>query len=109
VTGAALTQCVTRHLEPIVKRVAPQAIVAMGGPAAAYFWQRAINSWKAWRPIEQLHGKTLAYYFEGRSIPVVLSVHPYQRDIDLHPEAIARALSACLRPEDLQPRMLQAA
>lgn len=109
VTEAALGQCVARHLEPIVKRVAPQAIVAMGGPTAAYFWQRAITGWKAWRPIDQLHGKTLAYYFEGRSIPVVLSVHPYQRDLDLHPEAIARALSACLRPEDLVPGVLQAA
>jgi len=39
----------------------------------------------------------------------VLSVHPYQRDIDPHPDMIARALSACLRPEDLQPRVLQAA
>jgi hypothetical protein len=109
VTEAALTQCVARHLEPIVKKVAPQAIVAMGGMPAAYFWQRAINGWKAWRPIEQLHGKTLAYYFEGRSIPVVLSVGPYQRDGDTRPEVVARALSECLRPEDLQPRVLQAA
>ncbi len=109
VTEAALTQCTVRHLEPIIKRVAPQAIVALGGTSAAYFWQRAISDWKAWRPIEQLHGKTLAYHFEGRTIPVVLSVHPYQRDIDPHPDVIARALSACLRPEDLQPRVLQAA
>jgi hypothetical protein len=94
VTDPALTQCVTRHLEPIVKRVAPQAIVAMGGTTAAYFW---------------LHGKTLAYHFDGRSIPVILSVHPFQRDLDLHPEVIAHALSTCLRPEDLQPQVLQAA
>ena len=109
VTDPALTQCVTRHLEPIVKRVAPQAIVAMGGTTAAYFWQRAISGWKAWRPIEQLHGKTLAYHFDGRSIPVILSVHPFQRGLDLHPEVIAHALSTCLRPEDLEPRILQAA
>jgi len=109
VTDAALSQCVTRHLEPMIKRVAPRAIVALGGPAAAFFWQRAINGWKAWRPIEQLHGKTLAYRFERRPIPVVLSAHPYQRDVDLHPEVIAQALSVCLRPEDLQPRVLQAA
>lgn len=109
VTEAALAQCASRHLEPIINRVAPQAIVALGGTAAAYFWRRGISGWKAWRPIEQLHGKTLAYSFEGRTIPAVLSVHPYQRDVDLHPEVIAQALSACLRPEDLQPRVLQAA
>jgi hypothetical protein len=109
VTDPAVSQCVSRHLEPIIKRVSPQAIVAMGGTTATYFWQRAISGWKAWRPIEQLHGKTLAYHFEGRSIPVVLSVHPYRPDLDHHPETIARALSECLRPEDLQPRILQAA
>lgn len=108
-TEAALGQCVSRHLDPIIKRVTPQAIVALGGTVSAYFWQRAISGWKAWRPIEQLHGKTLPYYFEGRTIPVVLSVHPFQRELDLHPEVIAHALATCLRPEDLQPRVLQAA
>jgi len=103
VTDAPLTQCVTRHLEPMVKQVAPRAMVAMGGTVAAYFWQRAITGWKSWRPIDQLHGKTLAYHVEGRTIPVVLSMHPFQRNVDLHPEAIAQAL-ACLLYTSPSPR-----
>jgi hypothetical protein len=41
--------------------------------------------------------------------PAILSVHPYQRGIDLHPEIIGRAIGDRVRPEALHPSELKAA
>ncbi len=71
--------CTTRHLEPLLKTLKPRAIVALGGVAAGYFWSRSGESWDAWRPIERLHGESLGINVAGHAVPVVLSVHPYQR------------------------------
>jgi hypothetical protein len=45
----------------------------------------------------------------NRTAPAILSVHPFQRGIDLHPEVIGRAIGDRLRPEQLQPQELKAA
>lgn len=109
VTTGAVSLCTIRHLEPLLKALKPRAIVAMGGVAAAYFWSRSLKSWDPWRPIDQLHGKTFSFRFAGRAVPVVLSVHPFQRGLELRPEVIARTLSDQIKPGDLLPEALRAA
>ncbi|HEY8678218.1 MAG TPA: hypothetical protein VIN39_06245 [Candidatus Dormibacteraeota bacterium] len=109
VTDAALGQCAERHLQSLLGSVAPAVIVAMGGPTARHFWARTIRTWDGWGPITALHGRVLTTDVAGRAVPVVLSVHPYQRSIDLHPDVIARAIADRLRPEQLQQQQLKAA
>jgi len=46
VTDAALNQCVDRHLQSLLERIAPQAIVAMGGPVARHLWWRTMKTWE---------------------------------------------------------------
>ncbi len=101
VTDAALGQCADRHLEGLLGPIAPTAIVAMGGPVARYFWLRSGKTWDGWAPITALHGTVLDTELGGRTVPVILSVHPFQRSVDLHPDVIARALAERLRPEQL--------
>jgi hypothetical protein len=45
----------------------------------------------------------------GRRVPAILSVHPFQRGIDLHPEVIGLKLAEHIRPGALQPGALKAA
>jgi len=108
VTDDALGQCVDRHLDSMLNRIAPQVIVVMGGAFAHQLWVRARRSWDEWGPMTSLHGSTLSIELDGRSIPAILSVHPYQRGIDLHPEVIGRALADRVHPQ-LEPRVMKAA
>lgn len=109
VTDDALNQCVDRHLHSLLSSVAPEVVVAMGGPVARYLWWRAMGSWDGWGPMTSLHGRPLTIEVGSRSIPAILSVHPYQRGIELHPEVIGRALADRVRPPQLEPRELKAA
>ncbi len=109
VTDAAVGLCTARHLEPMLEAMNARAIVAMGGTVARYFWARSMAGWDGWQPIERLHGQTLSVAANGTPIPVVLSVHPYQRGSELRPEVIARSLADRLRPDDLLPTKLKAA
>jgi uracil-DNA glycosylase len=109
VTDAALNQCVDRHLQNLLGSLAPQAVIAMGGPVARHIWWSALRSWEGWGPMTALHGRVLELTVNGRALPVILSVHPYQRGIDLHPEVVGRVLGDRLRPEQLQPTLLKAA
>jgi hypothetical protein len=45
----------------------------------------------------------------NRTVPAILSVHPYQRGIDLHPEVIGRAIGERVRPHAMQSTELNAA
>jgi hypothetical protein len=56
-----------------------------------------------------LHGRVLDVELGDRMTPAILSVHPYQRGIDLHPEIIGRAIGDRVRPEALHPSELKAA
>ena len=56
-----------------------------------------------------LHGRVLDIQIGNRTVPAILSVHPFQRGVDLHPEVIGRALGDRVRPEQFQPRELKAA
>jgi len=108
ITDEALGQCAERHLEGLLAPIAPAVVVAMGGSVARYFWTRSVEGWDGWGPISALHGKVLTAEFGGRTVPVILSLHPYQRSVDLHPEVIARAIAERL-PEHLAAQGLKAA
>jgi len=56
-----------------------------------------------------LHGRVLDVTLGNRTVPAILSVHPFQRGIDLHPEVIGRAIGDRLKPEQFQPLELKAA
>jgi hypothetical protein len=109
VTEAATNQCVDRHLQSLLTSIAPQVVVAMGGPVARHFWWRTMRTWDGWGPMTSLHGRVLDIEIANRTVPAILSVHPYQRGIDLHPEVIGRAIGERVRPEELQPTELKAA
>ena len=109
VTEQAVDQCSARHLDGILRALSARAIVALGGSTARYFWERNVRDFTQWRSIEILHGTTIRHEVEGRSIPVVLSVHPFQRDLALHPEVVARALTQILQPQDLEASLPRAA
>jgi hypothetical protein len=81
----------------------------MGGPTARYFWERSAASWDGWGPITALHGRVLTVELGGRNVPVVLSVHPYQRTVESRPEVIARAIADRLTPGHLAAEQLKAA
>ena len=109
VTDDALNQCVERHLHSLLGSVDPQLVVAMGGPVARHLWWRTLQSWEGWGPMTSLHGRVLDVKLGDRTVPAILSVHPFQRGIDLHPEVIGRAIGDRLKPEHLQPLELKAA
>jgi hypothetical protein len=109
VTDAALNQCVDRHLQSLLGSIAPQIVVAMGGPVVRYLWWRTMRTWDGWGPMTALHGRVLEVSLGNRTLPAILSVHPFQRGIDLHPEVIGRALGDRLQPDLLQPRLAKAA
>ena len=109
VTEAALTQCVDRHLQSLLANASPQVVVAMGGPVVRYLWWRTMGSWDGWAPMTSLHGRVIDVSIGKRSVPAVLSVHPYQRGVDLHPEVIGRALGDRLHLEQQQPAVAKAA
>jgi uracil-DNA glycosylase len=109
VTDDALNQCVDRHLQSQLASINPQLVVAMGGPVARHLWWRTMQTWDGWAPMTTLHGRVLEVQLGNRKVPTILSVHPFQRGIDLHPEVIGRAIGDRLRPEQFQPRELKAA
>jgi len=109
VTDAALNQCAERHLQSLLGAAPPGVMGPMGGPTPRHFWWRAMNTWQGWGPITALHGRVLTTELGGRLVPVILSVHPYQRSVDSRPEVIARAIAERLRPEHLDARQLKAA
>jgi uracil-DNA glycosylase len=106
VTDAALDQCVERHLPGMLANLSPQIVVAMGGPLARHLWWQAKQSWEGWGPMTALHGQVLEHAAGIGQVAAILSVHPYQRGIDLHPEVIGRALGERLRLEPAQPSSL---
>ena len=109
VTEAALGQCAERHLQSLLGAVSPGVIVAMGGPTAQYFWARTRDTWDGFGPISALHGQVLSTELAGKTVPVVLSVHPYQRHADPRPEVIARAIAERLTAGHFELRELKAA
>jgi len=109
VTDAALNQCAQRHLQALLGAVAPSVIVAMGGPTARYFWASTMKTWEGFGPITALHGRVLTAELGGRTIPVVLSVHPYQARAGSRPEVVARAIAQQLTPGHFEARQLEAA
>ena len=109
VTDAALNQCAERHLQSLLGSAAASVVVAMGGPTARYFWARSMNTWDGFAPITALHGRVLSTELAGRQVPVVLSVHPFQRHADPRPEVIARAIADHLTQEHFEPHELEAA
>lgn len=96
VTEAALTQCVDRHLNGMLETLQPKLVVAMGGAPARYFWARSGKAWEAWGSMERLHGTLLSYSLGERELPVVLSVHPFRRELESRPEVIARVVAQIL-------------
>lgn len=109
VTDDALNQCADRHLQDLLASIGPQVVVAMGGPVARHLWWRSMRTWDGWGPMTSLHGHLLDVPTGTGTVPAILSVHPYQRGIDLHPEVIGRAVGDRVRPEALQPTELKAA
>src|SRR5256885_601577 len=109
VTDDALNQCVDRHLDNLMGTIAPRLVIAMGGPVARHLWWRTMRSWDGWGPMTTLHGRVLEVQLGKRTIPAILSVHPYQRGIDLHPDVIARAVGERIRADELQPQELKVA
>lgn len=109
VTEAALNQCVDRHLQSLLANASPQVIVAMGGPVVRYLWWRTMRTWDGWAPMTSLHGRVIDVSLGNRTVPAVLSVHPYQRGVDLHPDVIGRALGDRLHLEQQQPAVAKAA
>ncbi|MEO6796503.1 MAG: hypothetical protein ABI401_11970 [Candidatus Dormibacter sp.] len=99
VTDAALGQCAERHLQSLLGPIAPAVVVAMGGPTARYFWSRSGQTWDGFGPITALHGTTVSTELGGRTVPVILSVHPFQRSVELRPDVIARAIADRISPE----------
>jgi hypothetical protein len=49
--------------------------------------------------MEGLHGTVLNCRFGQREVPVALSVHPFQRDVETRPEVIARIVAQTLGGE----------
>src|SRR5207245_10374934 len=109
VTEGAINQCVDRHLQGLLTSISPQVVIAMGGPVARYFWWRRMRTWDGWGPMTTLHGRVLDIEVAHRTVPAILSVHPYQRGVDLHPDVIGRAIAERVRPQALQPTELKAA
>ncbi|HVH65695.1 MAG TPA: uracil-DNA glycosylase family protein [Candidatus Acidoferrum sp.] len=97
VTDAALNQCTDRHLQSLLASASPQVVVAMGGPVARYLWWQTMRTWDGWGPMTALHGRVIDITLGKGTVPAILSVHPYQRGIDLHPEVIGRAIGDRLR------------
>jgi hypothetical protein len=93
----------------LLARIAPQAIIAMGGPVARHLWWRTMRTWDGWGSMTTLHGRVLDVEVGNRRVPAILSVHPFQRGIDLHPEVIGVKLAEHIRPEAFQPGALKAA
>jgi hypothetical protein len=56
-----------------------------------------------------LHGRVIDVALGKRTVPAILSVHPYQKGIDLHPELIGRELGDRLRFDQHQPIAAKAA
>jgi hypothetical protein len=56
-----------------------------------------------------LHGRVLDVEIGNRRVPAILSVHPFQRGIDLHPEVIGLKLAEHVRPGAFEPEELKAA
>ena len=109
VTDAALSQCVDRHLMSLLEATAARVVVAMGGTVARYLWWHTAGSWDGWTSMTGLHGKVLEIPVSRGSLPAILSLHPYQRDVDLHPEVIGRALGDRLGQASFEPMELKAA
>jgi uracil-DNA glycosylase len=109
VTDDATNQCVDRHLQSLLESIKPQLVVAMGGPVARHLWWRTMQTWDGWGRMTTLHGRVLDVQLGNRTVPAILSVHPFQRGVELHPEVIGRAIGDRLRPEQFQPRELKAA
>ena len=81
----------------------------MGGPLARHLWWRTMQTWDGWGPMTTLHGRVLDVKLGNRTVPAILSVHPFQRGVELHPEVIGRAIGDRLKPEQFQPLELKAA
>lgn len=109
VTDAALNQCVDRHLQGVLAGLNAAVVVAMGGPVARYLWHQTTGNWDGWGPMTAMHGRVLKISTGKASIPAILSVHPYQKGIDLRPEVIGRAIAERLRAQVLEPVELKAA
>src|ERR1700730_4391192 len=109
VTDDATNQCVDRHLHSLLESINPQLVVAMGGPVARHFWWRTMQTWDGWGRMTTLHGRVLDVRLGNRTVPAILSVHPFQRGVELHPEVIGRAIGDRLRPEQFAPQELKAA
>jgi uracil-DNA glycosylase len=109
VTDDALNQCVDRHLQTLLESINPQLVIAMGGPVARHLWWRTMQTWDGWGRMTTLHGRVLDVQLGNRTVPAILSVHPFQRGVELHPEIIGRAVGDRLRPEQFAPHELKAA
>jgi uracil-DNA glycosylase len=109
VTDDATNQCVDRHLQSLLETINPQLVVAMGGPVARQLWWRTMQTWDGWGRMTTLHGRVLDVQLGNRTVPAILSVHPFQRGVELHPEVIGRAIGDRLRPEQFAPQELKAA
>lgn len=109
VTDDATSQCVDRHLQTLLGTINPQLVVAMGGPVARHLFWRTMQSWDGWGRMTTLHGRVLDVQLGNRTVPAILSVHPFQRGVELHPEVIGRAIGDRLRPEQFAPQELKAA
>ena len=109
VTDEAVNQCVDRHLHSLLESINPQLVVAMGGPVARHLWWRTMQTWDGWSRMTTLHGRVLDVQLGNRTVPAILSVHPFQRGVELHPEVIGRAIGDRLRPEQFAPQELKAA
>jgi uracil-DNA glycosylase len=109
VTDDAVNQCVDRHLQSLLESTNPQLVVAMGGPVARHLWWRTMQTWDGWSRMTTLHGRVLDVKLGNRTVPAILSVHPFQRGVELHPEVIGRAIGDRLRPEQFAPQELKAA
>lgn len=109
VTDAALNQCAERHLQSLLSGNSPQIVIAMGGSVARHFWWQSAGTWDGWSSMTALHGRVIEVALGSHTVPVILSLHPYQKGVDLHPEVVGRALGDRLRPKLLQPVALKAA
>lgn len=109
VTDAALGQCAERHLQSLLAASNPQVVIAMGGTVARHFWWQTVGSWDGWKPMTALHGRVLEIPIGQRAVPAILSLHPYQKGVDLHPDVVGRVLGDRLRSGDVQPSVLKAA
>ncbi|HSO94313.1 MAG TPA: uracil-DNA glycosylase family protein [Candidatus Dormibacteraeota bacterium] len=109
VTDGAMDQCAERHLRTLLGAIAPSVIVAMGGPTARYFWANSVKTWDDFKPISALHGRVLKSDLGAKSIPVILSVHPYQTRADSRPDVVARAIAEQLTPGHFEAAQLKAA